>query len=193
MPRLHVKRLFPLFTLPVALALVGALHAGEPHTSPARWSGSRLFHIGPPPADIANRVRLQIHERAEAAGSATFTPRNPDTSVEGPWNATVSILLENDRALELHLENVAGPVSPRNVSDSLVFVRVPLGRVAFSDLLIETRHGELVFHELLLDGQIAFEQYQEALAHPDFAKTFNHLDEPPYPPTNDTPEQSDRP
>lgn len=190
---MRAKHLFPIFALPVALAFVYSLHAGEPHTSPARWSESRLFHIGPPPADLANRVRLQIHERAEVAGSATFTTRNPNTSVGGPWNATVSILLENGRALELHLEDVAGPVSPRHVSDSLVFVRVPWGRVAFSDLLIETRHGELVFHELLLDGQIALEQYQEALAHPDFAEAFNHLGEPPYPPSNATPEESDRP
>ncbi len=177
----------------LALGLACAVQASEPHTSPGRWTEPRMYHLGPPPAELANRVHLRVVDEPASAAADELEPRNPDTSAEGPWHASLTIPLENGRALELRLENVAGPINPGRVSDTLVFVRVPWGRIAFSDLLIETRHGELVFHELLLDGQIAFEQYQEALAHPDFAEDLNRLGAPRHPPSPVTPETSERP
>jgi hypothetical protein len=141
------------------------------HTSPECWKEARIYHPGPPPAELANRVHLiETTSAAPAPGEPTVSPnggyrfwvRNPDTSKEGPWGAGIIIDVERKTRPTLVFENVAQPIHPRWLSEKLVFVRVAWGRIAFSDLIFDVENREIVYHQEARYGQLAFEQYRQA-------------------------------
>ena len=144
------------------------------HTSPACWDAPRLYHAGPPPAEIAARVHLiespptppsmpmPGEETLSPNGAYRFWVRNPDTATPGPWGAGVIVDNERETRLLLLIEDVAGPIAPRWINEKLILLRVAWGRVMFSDLILDVERGEIVFHEQVLDGTIAWQQFQES-------------------------------
>lgn len=141
------------------------------HTSPECWREPRMFHPGPPPADIANRMRLtETPASAKIPGEATVSPndgyrfwvRNPDTTKPSPWSAALVVDVERQRRPTLVFEDVAQPIQPRWLTEKLIFVRVAWGRIMFSDLIFDVERKELIYNEIAEDGRTAFEQYKQA-------------------------------
>jgi hypothetical protein len=146
------------------------------HTSPACWDGPRLYHAGPPSADVAARVHMIEAPPAppstpmpgEAAispnGAYRFWVRNPDTTTTGPWGAGVIVDNEREKRLVLLIEEVAGLIAPHWINEKLILLRVAWGHAVFSDLIVDVERGEIVFHEQVHDGTIAWQQFQESCA-----------------------------
>lgn len=153
------------------LFLAGAAPGLEFHTSPACWDEPRIFHGGPPSADLANRLH-RIETPAEVVprgpsvpspdGVRRFWVRNPDTTKPGPWGA--AIVIDSGQVLRptILVDDVGGPLRPRWISERLIFVRVPWGRVVFTDLILDATTGVLRYHEVAHDGADAYAQYQAA-------------------------------
>ncbi len=161
-----VPRLFELLEDAVGVAPVGDTPF---HTSPACWEEARFFHEGRPAEEYRRRVAVTWRSVSMPESEAQLSPngayrlwkRAPDTSQPGPWTAEVIVDVERDRSLVLGLEDVAGyEVVAEWVNEKLLYVRVPWGRVAFSDLILDVEHGVLVHEEAVRYGQIAFQQYQ---------------------------------
>lgn len=159
----------PMTTL-VAAGLTLAAHAG-PHTDPACWDGPRLYHTGPPPAELANRVHLvDVPAASPAPGEPTASPnqayafwvRNPDTGQHGPWSAGLIVDNERERRPTLLFDQVGGPVAPRWINEKLIYLRVPWGRVVFSDLIFDAEAASIVFHEQVRYGDASYTQAQQA-------------------------------
>jgi len=164
---------FCLMTAAQAIADSSAVVAGTAHTDPACWDAPRLYHTGPAPAELANRVHLiDVPASAPVLGAPTAAPnqayqfwvRNPDTSQPGPWGAGVVVDVERERRPVLLLDDVAGPVAPRWINEKLIYLRVPWGRVVFSDLILDVERAELIFHEQVRYGDSAYAQAQQACA-----------------------------
>ncbi len=141
----------------------GATHAKLP---PACWDAPRMLYLGPPPPEVAERVHLA---RVPGDGAEQIVVHNPDTIGPGPWRAALEIPLSNDGDLRVLLDGVTGPITPREVGASLVYVRVPWGRTTFSDLLIDRNSGELIDHEQVVDGSDAWRQARQSCALPEMA------------------------
>lgn len=158
----------------ILLAVAGTISAQEGtsafHTDPACWSEPRLYHAGPPPGPLANRIHLIEAPAVEPPGPATTSPngayrfwvRAPDTTRPGPWGAGLIVDHERDRHLVVLIEDVAGSIAPRWINEKLIYLRVAWGRITFSDLILDVETGELIFHEVVEDGAIAYEQFQGA-------------------------------
>jgi hypothetical protein len=140
------------------------------HTSPACWSEPRQFHAGPPPAELANRLHFIDTPAVAMAGEPLPSPngtarlwlRQPDTSQPQPWGAGLVIDRGEASHRSLIVEQVAAPLAPRWLNERWIFLRLVWGRIQFSDLIIDAETGELRYHEQVLDGAIAFEQFQAA-------------------------------
>lgn len=176
MERLRVRVVAVLIaaTFPAADGPIAVASADEFHTSPACWDAPRLYHAGPPPAEIADRVHLieapptpasipmPGEERVSPNGAYRFWLRNPDTTLPGPWGAGVIVDNERDVRHLLLVEDVAGPIAPTWINEKLILLRVAWGRTMSSDLILDVERGEIVFHETVNDGTIAWQQFQEA-------------------------------
>jgi hypothetical protein len=146
------------------------------HTSPACWPEPRVFHDGPPADDARDRVRLSWRRAppptADAGIGAEVSPngayrlwtRNPDTTRDGPWSAAVLVDVEREELLWIELREVAGPVAPRWINEKLIFLRVPWGASAWTDLVIDVEAGVRSIEEAARYGREAFEQFREACA-----------------------------
>ena len=164
------------------LALVVALAAGLPvraasaqpfHTGPECWDGPRFYHAGPPDAELAGRLHLietpatppsvsmPSAETVSPNGAYRFWVRNPDTTKPRPWGAGIIVDNERKQRLTLLIEDVAQPIAPRWINEKLIQMRVSWGRVAFSDLILDVERAEIIFHERVHDGAIAWRQFQE--------------------------------
>ena len=170
---LEVQRIVPrLFELAGAAAEPPRDHRAvleRFHTSPACWGEPRIFHEGRPAEPLRRRVELSWRRASAPTEEPTLSPngayrlwvRQADTSREGPWDAEVVVDVERPELLHMRLADVSVyDVSARWVNEKLIFVRVPWGRVAFSDLIADVEHGVLVHEEAARDGRIAFQQYQ---------------------------------
>lgn len=151
--------------------MTGISQALEFHPSPECWKEPRIFHSGAPPAELANRLHLiETPASVAAPGEATAAPderhrfwvRNPDTSQPGPWGAAVVVDTGKPQRPALFIEDVSGPLHPRWLNERLLFLRVPWGRVMFSDLILDVESATLRYHELAQDGRAAYEQFREA-------------------------------
>lgn len=79
-----------------------------------------------------------------------------------PTSAGVIVDNERETRLVLLIEDVAGPIAPHWINEKLILVRVAWGRLVFSDLIVDVERGEVVFHELVRDGTLAWHQFQES-------------------------------
>lgn len=156
----------------VFLGFTGPASSGEFHTSPACWAGPRLYHDGPPPAELANRTDLQeIVATGEMPGEPTVSPngaysfwvRNPDTASQSNRGAALTVDAERaQRRTVLLIQDPAGPLEPRWVNEKLIFLRIPWGRRSFSDLILDVEGDRVIFHEMVRDGTEAYEQFQQS-------------------------------
>lgn len=149
----------------------GTLAAQGFHTEPSCWNEPRVYHTGSPPAELANRVTV-IKAPADVipSGTAVVSPngayrfwvRNPDTAEPGPWGAGLVIGAERAQNSVVLFSEVSGRINPSWVNEKLIFVRVPWGRVTFTDLIVDAEENTIIYQEQAIYGENAFRQYQEA-------------------------------
>jgi len=153
------------------LALLPLFAAAQTyHTSPACWQQPRIFHAGAPAAEFANRIHIiQSGADISPAGEAIVSSNNVyrfwvrEVSSENP-DSGVGVVIDVGRSQRptLLLQGAVQSPAPRWLNEKLLFLRVMWGRVVFSDIIFDVEKSELVFHELVQDGTIAWQQFQQA-------------------------------
>lgn len=161
-------------TLILVLALNGgialAANSGYPG-DPACWSAPRVFHPGGVTAELADQLHI-IEAPAGLApdGSAITSPGGKHRYWLRPAPANNSggdgsgVVIDNGGETwpVLLFENLRSIPQPRWLSDKLLFVRLQWGRMVFSDIIVDTETGALVYHEETRDGTIAWQQHRQA-------------------------------
>ncbi len=179
-------------TMPPPSPASEAVAKSEPvsslHTDPSCWSQPRNYHQPIAGTEWAERTRLFSGARSQPEQAGVWAPNQAYrfwvSKLPGKDLTEVLIDHEHDGMLILQLVEPAGSPEVRWVNEKLLFVRVAWGRVLFSDMLLDVEQAQLIYHELLQDGSIAFQQYQQACSGPDAADCqcvdgFNKVLEPP--------------
>lgn len=148
----------------LAALLLAAVLSGSPgfHTSPECWPAARYTHR-PASAEFIDRVGV-----TQAPAAIAFDgERSPNRGYQfrhesSDDGARLRIDVEQGRQWLLDLRGAAWQPEVRWVNEKLLFVRVHWGRIQASDLIIDVEQGTLLLHELADNGQIAWEQFQQA-------------------------------
>lgn len=134
------------------------------HTSPECWPSPRYTH-GPVDSELAARVRLvDAPASASSLMSGELSPNGgyryllQQTGTD--WQLLVDV--EQGRSLRLQLSAPAWAPSARWINEKLIYLRVHWGRQIGSDLILDVERGELIHHERIEEGSIAFEQFRQA-------------------------------
>lgn len=134
------------------------------HTSPACWSEPRVYQQGSPPAALRGQVSLLWTRPPAIESEPIASPNGAYGARSGPVDGGSAVVIDVERSVPLvvRFEAATEAPTPTWVSESLLFVRVPWGRVEYSDLLIDVEEGRLVYEEGSRFGVAAFEQYRDA-------------------------------
>jgi hypothetical protein len=140
------------------------------HTDPDTWDKPRLYHTSITD-DYADRVVVSkstfpaallqpIHSDNEAY---YFMVMGPDFSEEGPWTTTIYLYNEREKLTRIELEDHAAyPVKVQWTNEKLIFVRVWWGRAVGTDLLFDVESEEIIFSEIVRDGNVPFQQSRQS-------------------------------
>lgn len=158
----------------LGLALVAAGMAQTYfHTPPHQWKEPRLFHwsLETSPDSLVYRSKPVISHVPGPldSGPRVLSPNKAywfSVSPAGcPGAGTIParlihVFTERPAMLRLTLRDAdcRYETSAHWVNEKLIFVRVWWGRQAGSDLLVDVESEELIYHELVHDGFIAFQQ-----------------------------------
>ena len=142
---------------------------GDWHTSPDKWKEPRLFHR-PFDERFSSWISLDrgalpaaLPERQMAANNAYwFAAILPDRTKEGPWNADVLVYTERDHLVRIRLRDIHYCRDIGWVNEKLLRLRVWWGRVCATDLIVDVEGERIIYREMVWDGGIPFEQFQEA-------------------------------
>jgi hypothetical protein len=145
----------------------------EWHTSPDQWSEPRVFHC-PFDEQFASRISLdrcaaptRLPERHMSANKAYwFATILPDRTKGGPWNTDVLVFTERDYLLRIRLRDIHYCRDIGWVNEKLVRIRVWWGRICATDLIVDVEQERIIYREMVWDGGIAFQQFQEAKKNP---------------------------
>ncbi|MBE7541987.1 MAG: hypothetical protein M9913_23155 [Bryobacteraceae bacterium] len=158
----------------LGLALVAAgMAQTDFHTPPDQWKAPRLFHLGveTSPDNSVYRSRPVIgHVLRPLDGAPRVLSPNKaywfSVSPAGCPDAgatparTIHVFTERPAILELTLgkADCRYETSAKWVNEKIIFVRVWWGRLAGSDLLVDVETEKILYHEIVQDGAIAFQQ-----------------------------------
>lgn len=153
-----------LWLLILCTAIAGSI---DWHTPPDKWQAPRLFHT---PFDEQFGSRLSVDRCAipEASPERHTAPNKaywyalirPDHTKDGPWNSEVLIYTERDHLVRLR--DIRDCHEVRWVNEKLLFIRVWWGRICATDLILDVEREQIVYREMVWDGVIPFQQYQDA-------------------------------
>lgn len=141
------------------------------HTDPSCWPQPRNYHQPATGTEWADQVRLFTSNRLPPEQPGVFAPNRAyqfwiTTSPDGGRS---EILINNEQSglVVLELVRPLDAPAPRWLNEKLLYLRVAWGRIVFSDLLIDVEQVQVLYHELVHDGSIAFQQYRQACSGPD--------------------------
>lgn len=140
------------------------------HTSPACWSGPRIYHDGTPPKELRDRVAISWVREAPPDSGGTLSPNGAYeawTLHGGPGGlrdsaAVVLIDVERPERLLIETRDLPGPPEIRWVNEKILFLRIPWGRIVYTDLLVDVETGAPIYEDGAVYGGAAFEQFREA-------------------------------
>lgn len=139
------------------------------HTSPACWSEPRIYHDGTPSKELRDRVAISwVRESPPESGGAL----SPNDAYEawtlrgGPGGlrdsaAAVLIDVERPERLLIETRGLLEPPEIRWVNEKILFIRIPWGRIVYTDLLVDVERGVRIHEDEAVYGVNAFEQYRE--------------------------------
>jgi hypothetical protein len=139
------------------------------HTSPDRWKDARLYHC-PFDEEFASRISLgrcavpdTLPERHMASNQAYwFATILPDRTKSGPWNTDVLVSTERDYLVAIRFRDIHYCQDIGWVNEKLLRIRVWWGRICATDLIVDVERERVIYKEMVWDGSIAFQQFQEA-------------------------------
>ncbi len=134
------------------------------HTSPACWSGPRVYQQGSPSPSQREQVDLLWGSPPPIDADPVVSPNGAYEARSGSIDGGAAVVVEVERRVPLviRLQAATEAPTPTWMSESLLFVRVRWGRAQFSDLLIDVEEGRLVYEEASRFGVAAYEQYRDA-------------------------------
>jgi len=138
------------------------------HTSPACWSGPRVYHESTPSVPSTVTISLVPGPFPEVEGVVSpnrayraWTPSPPERATAG--DAAV-VLVDHERSTLLRIEAATAQTSPSLtwISEKLLFFRVVRSRVLFTDVLVDVERGQLLYTEDARYGDGVYTQFQQA-------------------------------
>lgn len=156
--------------LAAAILLISPAAAQTFHTEPSCWDGPRIYHVGPPSAELARKIERTPNVSRTPRDNAVLSYNSaykawveiPNAPVGNVADQILYIASEQDRVTRFYIEQAMLPVTPRWINEKLVFARIAWGRIVFTDIIIDAESGELLYQEEARDGQIAYDQFQQA-------------------------------
>ena len=135
---------------------------------PDRWKEPRLFHR-PFEEQFASRIVLERCSIPAALPERELSPNNaywfalirPDQTKNGPWDSDVLVFTERDTLLRIRLRDVLECHEIAWVNEKLLRIRVRWGRICATDLIVDVEREQIVYKEMVWDGVIPFQQFQE--------------------------------
>jgi len=139
------------------------------HTSPDKWKEPRLFHR-PFDEQFASRIVLDHCAIPAAARKPEMAPNHaywfalirPDQTKIGPWDSDILVFTERDSLLRIRLRDILECHEVAWVNEKLLRIRVWWGRICATDLIVDVEQAQIVYKEMVWDGAIPFQQFQEA-------------------------------
>jgi hypothetical protein len=86
----------------------------------------------------------------------------PDTAKKGPWNADILVFTERDYLVRVRFRDIHYCRNIGWVNEKLLRIRVWWGRICATDLIIDVEREQIIYREMVEEGSIAFQQFQEA-------------------------------
>jgi hypothetical protein len=160
-------------TLLGLLVLITA-SAAQYHTTPDRWKESRLYHRAFE-EQFASRIRIDRCAVPAALPKQQPSPNHaywcslapPDRTKSGPWNCDVFVYSERDYLLWVRLKDMRECHDVSWVNEKLLHIRVWWGRICATDLILDVESERIIYREMVWDGTIDYQQFQEAKKRPD--------------------------
>jgi hypothetical protein len=136
------------------------------HTSPACWARPRLHHQGTLPDALQARVQVQRRVGGLPDREGLVAPNGAYVAWGGVKHAgdssVVVVDVERPWHLRIVVSGVADPVTPRWITEKLLFFRAMQGRAQFTDVMVDVETGRPIYIEAVRDGTLAYEQFQQA-------------------------------
>ena len=139
------------------------------HTPPDKWSEPRIFHstfedrynerIVITRTEITDETKKHHYSDNKAYW---FILQEPDFMKSGPWSTIIKIFNERDYLINIQLvdHNQYG-VKAKWINEKLLYIQVWWGRVLGSYLIYDVEKERVIIKEMLHDGNIPFQQYQQ--------------------------------
>ncbi len=138
------------------------------HTPPDKWNQPRLYHS---PFEPAYEDRITLGrvpaEQVEAERNLSLNHaywcalREPDRTKPGPWTAELFIFTEREYLLRLVVTDYK-VVKPRWINQKLLYIEVWWGRILGTYLIVDVEAEAVIIKEMIHDGLIVFQQWQQA-------------------------------
>lgn len=142
----------------------------QPFTDPACWKKPRRFHVGAPPADVAQNITLERVEKRRGDFDGRTSPNGayafaievtPGTDPQSRI-ATLTAESERDDRLQLRLHGVAAPPQAEWINEKLILVRVAWDSQLSTDLILDVEAEKLIYSEAARSGEQLFEHPRAA-------------------------------
>jgi hypothetical protein len=149
------------------------------HTPPDRWNEPRIYH-SPFDKEFDKRVRFSRVPLTESKGEKVFSQnraywfseRKPDFTRPGPWTTTLLLFNERSYLIEIQLVDHGSYESKvRWINEKLLYFEMWWGKILGSYFIYDVEKEKSVIQEMIHDGQIPFDQFQEGLKKPIPGKT----------------------
>ena len=139
------------------------------HTAPDQWHEPRLFHR-PFDEHFASRIAVDrcaiptpLPNRHRSPNKAYwYALIRPDQTKNGPWNSEVLAYTERDYLVRIRLLDIHDCHEIDWVNEKLLRVRVWWGRICATDLILDVEREQIIYREMVWDGVIPYQQFQEA-------------------------------
>lgn len=135
--------------------------AGWPGLPPDCWEESRLVHQPKHWREI-DTLATTTRGSVVKVTSPEFSPNGAYWFVLERERLTYSLkyFAEKDHLVHMRFSDVKSVASPRWINEKLLFVRVWVGRLAATDLIIDVEAEMIIHSESLRDGHLAMSQYK---------------------------------
>ena len=165
-------RLFVFLAIVTGITISGASpHKELWHTPPEKWTQPRIFHSAFD-GDFENRIVITQNPLIHAdVDEKNFSPNKaywfavstPDFRKEGPWATLIQIFNERDYSIRIEIRDHNNwEIKPKWVNEKLLYIEVWWGRIVGSYFLFNVESEMIIAKEMIHDGQMAFQQFQEA-------------------------------
>ena len=145
------------------------------HTTPDKWREPRVFYD-----DFASKYeeRIKISHVVidkkitdEKKNDINYSPNKaywfivytPDTMKPSPWSTEIEVFNERDYLIKIELIDHAATymTTTKWINDKLLYIEFWWGRVLGTYLIFDVEKEKIIIREMVKDGGIAFQQWQQ--------------------------------